>query len=289
MVRAGGARSHRDRPCRGGLPLHPGGSPDPRLQRAADVGEHRPRRPACRRRDHRAGDEAPVRPARVRHRDPRPARREARRDPARRHAQGVLHARRRRGDRERDQDRPPPHGPLQAPGPLPQLSRRHVRRDDAHRRLPPLGERARPRGRRPLPGHAPLGRGRAEAGRGVAAGPGGRHQERGRPHDRRDLPRDDRRDQRDPHPARRVPQGCPRAVRPLRHPHGRRRGHGGLRADRALVRRGPLGRRAGPHDDGQGPHLELPAPGRRGDAPRTSPTASSRRCSTAGSRTARTR
>ncbi len=34
-----------------------------------------------------------------------------------------------------------------------------------------------------------------------------------------------------------------------------------------LVRRRPLGRRARPHDDGQGPHVELPAAGRRGDAP----------------------
>ena len=36
----------------------------------------------------------------------------------------------------------------------------------------------------------------------------------------------------------------------------------GLRADRALVRRRPLGRRAGPDDDGQGPHLVVPAAGR---------------------------
>ena len=49
----------------------PDGTPDPRLQQPADVGEHRPRRPARHRRDHRAGDEAAVRPARVRDRDPR--------------------------------------------------------------------------------------------------------------------------------------------------------------------------------------------------------------------------
>ena len=52
----------------------PEGKPDPRLQRPADVGEHRPRRPARHRRDARAGAEAPVRAAGVRHRDPRPAR-----------------------------------------------------------------------------------------------------------------------------------------------------------------------------------------------------------------------
>ena len=60
------------------------------------------------------------------------------------------------------------------------LPRRDVRGDDADRRLPPLGERARPRRRRPLPGHAPLGRGRAAPGRGVAPGPRGRHPLRGR-------------------------------------------------------------------------------------------------------------
>ncbi len=69
--------------------------------------------------------------------------------------------RRRRGGRERDQARPAPHRPVQAPRAVPQLPRRDVRRDDAHRRLPALGERARPRGRRALPGHAPLGRGRS--------------------------------------------------------------------------------------------------------------------------------
>ena len=62
--------------------------------------------------------------------------------------------------------------------------------------------------------------------------------------------------------------GRPRAVRPPRHPHGLRRGHGRLRADRALVRRRPLGRRARPHDDGQGPDLVVPAARGGGHAPR---------------------
>ena len=88
---------------------------------------------------------------------------EAGRDPARRHGQGVLHARRRRGDRERHQARPPLHRPEQGPGPLSRLPRRDDGRDDAHRRPAPLGERAGPRRRRPLPGHAPLGRGGAAA------------------------------------------------------------------------------------------------------------------------------
>jgi taurine--2-oxoglutarate transaminase len=51
--------------------------------------------------------------------EPGPARREARRDPAGRPRQGLLHARRRRGDRERDQARAPLHGPAQGPRPLP--------------------------------------------------------------------------------------------------------------------------------------------------------------------------
>ena len=44
--------------------------------------------------------------------------------------------------------------------------------------------------------------------------------------DRRGVPRDDRRDERHPHPARRLPPGRPRDLRPPRHPHGVRRGHG---------------------------------------------------------------
>ena len=94
-----------------------------------------------------------------------PARREAGRDPARRPRQGLLHARRRRGDRERDQARPPLHRPPQDPRPLPRLPRRHARGDDADRRSAPLGQRAGARRRRPLPGHAPLGREGAAAGR----------------------------------------------------------------------------------------------------------------------------
>ena len=103
---------------------------------------------------------------------------------------------------------------------------------------------------------------------GEPAGPRGRHPLRGRPHDRRGLPRDDRRHERDPHPARRLHPGRPRDLRPERHPDGLRRGHGRLRADRALVRGRPLGRHARPDDDGQGPDELVPAARGRGDAPR---------------------
>ena len=143
VVGPGRPRPDRHRPRRGRLPLHARGQADPRLQQPADVGEHRPRRPAGDRRDHGPGAEAPVRPAGLRDRAAGPARRQARRDPAGRPGQGVLHARRRRGDRERDQARPPLHRPAQDPRPLPRLPRRDARGDDADRRPAPLGQRAR--------------------------------------------------------------------------------------------------------------------------------------------------
>ena len=63
--------------------------------------------------------QAPVRPAGLRDRAAGAPRGEAGRDPARRPRQGLLHPRRRRGDRERDQARPPLHRPAQDPRPLP--------------------------------------------------------------------------------------------------------------------------------------------------------------------------
>ena len=54
-----------------------------------------------------------------------------------------------------------------------------------------------------------------------------------------------------------------RGLRPPRHPAHPRRGHGGLRPYRALVRLRPLGRRARHHHDGQGDQLRLRAA--RGD------------------------
>ena len=63
----------------------------------------------------------------------------------------------------------------------------------------------------------------------------------GAAHDRGDLPRDDRRDERHPHPARRLHPGRPRDLRPARHPDGRRRGDGRLRADRHAGSRSTTG------------------------------------------------
>src|SRR5438093_914250 len=222
LVHPGRPRPDRHRSRRRHLPVHARGPADHRLQQRPDVGEHRPRRPSRDRRDHRAGHEAPVRDAGLRHRDSGAPRAEARRDPAGRPRQGVLHARRGGSDRERDQARPPPHRPAQGPCPLPRVPRRDVRGHDADRRPAPLGERARPRRRGPLPGHASLGRERAAPGRGEPAGPRGRDPLRGRPYHRRRLPRDDRRHERHPHPARRLPAGRPRHLHAQRHPHGLR-------------------------------------------------------------------
>ena len=202
LVGPGGPGSHRDRPRGGRLPVHARGPADPRLQQPADVREHRPRRSTRDRRDHGPGDPAAVCPAGLRDGGPGAPGREARRDPARRHGQGLLHARRLGGRGERDPARPPLLGPPQDPGALPQLPRRHARLHDADGRSAALGERARDRGRRALPGHAPLGREGAAAGRREPPGTGGRDPVRGRAHHRGGLPRDDRGHERDPHPAR---------------------------------------------------------------------------------------
>ena len=70
----------------------------------------------------------------------------------------VLHERRHRGERERDQARPLVHRPPQDRRPLPQLPRRDRRLDHAHRRPAPLAGRARHPGRRAdaRPVHLPL-------------------------------------------------------------------------------------------------------------------------------------
>ena len=160
----------------------------------------------------------------------------------------VLHERRRRGERERDQGRALGHRPPQDHRPLPQLPRRDGRRDHAHRRPAPLARRARPARRRPdarplhlpLPGRPPrsvpclLGR----------AAPGGDPPVRGRAHGRRRHPRDGRRHERGHRPARRLPAVDPRDLRPARDPADLRRGDGGLRPHRQVVRLRQLGRRA---------------------------------------------
>ena len=282
VVGPGGGRPDRHRSCRGRLPLHAGRPADPRFQQPADVGQHRPWRSSGGRCHHRPGDEARVRPARLRDRDPGPSRGEAGRDPARRHGQGLLHARWRGGDRERDQARPRGDRPAQDPCPLSLVPRRDARGDDPDRRPATLAERTGHRRRRPLPRHAPLGRGGTTSRGREPPGSRGRHPLRGSQEHRRGLPRDDRRHERHPHPARRLHPGRPRDLHAQRHPDGRRRGDGRLRAHRALVRDRSLGRHARPDDDGQGPDQLVPAARGGGDAPRASPRSSRTRCSTAG-------
>ena len=194
VVGPGRDRSDRDRPRRGRLPLHARGPADPRLQQPADVGQHRPRRSPRHRRDHGPGDEAPVRPAGLRHRAPGAPRGQARRDPAGRPRQGLLHPRRRRGDRERDQARPRLHGPAQDPRPLPRLPRGDARGDDPDRRSRAAGPTSRPSsGVVRYPDTHRWGEAESRSAAEALQRPRGRHPLRGRPHDRRDLPRDDRR------------------------------------------------------------------------------------------------
>ena len=173
-------------------------------------------------------------------RDALRARAPDRRGDARRPDDVVLHERRRRGERERDQARPLVHGAPQDRRPLPLVPRRDRRRDHAHRRPAPLARRAGHPGRRadarpvhlPLPGRPSrpvpglLGRA-APRGDPPVRGPAER---RGRDHG------DDRRDERHHRPARRLPAVDPRGLRPARDPADPRRGDGRLRAHRQVVR-----------------------------------------------------
>ena len=185
-----------------------------------------------------------------------------------RHRHVLLHERRRRGERERDQGRADVQRPPQDRRPLPRLPRRHRRGHHADRRSAALGRRARHPGRHPDPGFPPLGTEGPGSGRRGPAGHRGRPHVRGPEDRRRDHRGDRRRHERDPHPARRLHAGPARDLRPPRHPARRRRGHGRLRAHREVVRDRPLGRGARPDHDGQGPHQRLRPARRARHAPR---------------------
>ena len=150
------------------------------------------------------------------------ARAPARRGHARQPEDVVLHERRRRGERERDQGRALGHRPPQDHRPLPQLPRRDRRRDHAHRRSPPLACRAGAARRRAhaRPLHVPLpGRpSRSLPGLHRRAAPRGDPPVRGRAHRRRRDPGDRRRHERDHRPARRLPAVDQRDLRPARDP-----------------------------------------------------------------------
>ena len=242
----GAARPDRHRPRRGRLPVHARGPADPRLQQPADVGQHRPRRPARDRRDHRAGDQAPVRPAGVRDRDPRPPR--ARSSPRSCPATWTRCSSRwaaPRRSRTRSSSRATTPAATSC---SPATAAYHGATFGAMTLTGDyraLGERARARRGRPLPGHAPLGREGAAAGRRGAPGPRGRHPVRGR---RTRSPRCSSRRSSGTNGILIPPDGYLKGVREICDQYGilmvARRGHGRLRADRALVRRRPLGRRA---------------------------------------------
>ena len=130
----------------------------PRLRLTARQRQHRPPAPE----DH-PGDQGPGRPAL----HDRPAdgervalaaRPDARRGHARRPLRLVLHERRRRGERERDQARAPRHRPQQDRRAVPVVPRRDERRGHPDRRPAPLGGRARDARRRAdvRPVHVPL-------------------------------------------------------------------------------------------------------------------------------------
>ena len=141
--------------------------------------------------------------------------------------------------------------------------------DGAHRRAAALGERAGDPRRRPLHGAVPVPvvvrrRHRRGGGR-----PGARPPRRGDPvrgtrADRRDHPRDGGGHQRRADPARRLPARGARALRRARHPADPRRGDGGLRPHRRVVRRRPLERGPRPALLRQGRELRLRAPRRGG-------------------------
>ena len=176
------------------------------------------------------------------------ARPDARRGDARRPLRLVLHERRRRGQRERDQARAHGHRPPQDHRALPLLPRRHPRRRLADRRPAPLARRAGHGGHRARvrPVHLPLpGRpSRPVPGLHGRAAPRGDPRVRGRPHGRRDHPRDGHRHERHHRAARRLPAERARGLRPPRHPADPRRGDGRLRPHRQVVRLRALGRRA---------------------------------------------
>ena len=222
-----------------------------------------------------AGDQGPGREAR----DDRPAdgdrvaltaRQAARGGDAGRPDDVVLHERRRRGERERDQARALVHGTPQDHRPLPQLPRRDGRRDHADGRPAALGGRARhPRRRahvRPVHLPLPCGSSRPVPGLHRRAAPRGDPAVRGCAHRCRRDSRDRHRHERDHRPARRLPAVDPRGLRPARHPADRRRGDGRIRTHRQVVRRRQLGRRARHPHRRQGDQLRLRAARRHGRA-----------------------
>ena len=162
--------------------------------------------------------------------------------------EGVLHARRRRGQRERAQDRAPRHRPAQAHRALPQLSRRVDGRALAHRRLAPSAARA-----AASPASSTSRTATAIAVRSASASTtckrecatniGDDDAARGAALGRRRVPRAGARRERRARAAARVLAARARGVRRRRRAARRRRGAHRLRPHRQAVRLPALGRR----------------------------------------------
>ncbi len=259
---------------------------------AADERAHRPPPPPRHR-----GDEGPARRADLRvpadrHGGTRAAgQADGRGHPRLSHL--LLHARRRRGQRERHPRRAPLHRAPEDPEPLPQLPRRHQPHDAAHRRPAPLAERARLPGHRPRDGPAALPvlvrQDRRGEDRREPRLPRGDHRVRGPAHHRGDDHRDGHRHQRRAPAARRLPAGPQAAAREARHPADLRRGdvrHGPHRQDDGLRARRHRSRHRARWPRGS------PAPTSRSApwaSPTPSPRTSARTSSGAASPTTRTR
>ena len=145
LVRPGRARPHgRRRGAEGSYVWDDDGRRYLDFSSPAGQHQHRPPAPQGGRRDQGAGRRGC---ARSRPRYANDARSEAARLIAE-HApdgfeQGLLHQRRRRGDRARRADGPPAHRPAEGALDVPQLPRRHPDGDQPHRRPAPLGQRQR--------------------------------------------------------------------------------------------------------------------------------------------------
>ena len=162
LLVVGAERDQPDRRCRGRgsalLGLRRQALPGFRV--AARQRQHRPSAPEDHPGDQGSGRQAVHDRAADGERVALAARPDAGRGDARRPLGLVLHERRRRGQRERDQARPHGHRPPQGDRALPLLPRRHPRRRLAHRRSAPLARRAGHGGHRARvrPVHLPLPR-----------------------------------------------------------------------------------------------------------------------------------
>ena len=211
------------------------------LQLATHVRQHRPRRPARDRRRESADGAGLLRRADDLHHQ---SARRAGPAPARDHAgepdQGVLHQWRRRGQRERHQDRALGDGAAEDHRALPLIPRRDGGRDHADRRPAALGGRAGHSRRRardgPVSLSLPLVRRQARLHDGLPQPHRRHHHLRGAADHRRRDRRVGRRHERPHHPAGRLHAGAARALHEARHHADLRRDHERLRAHRRVVR-----------------------------------------------------